>query len=70
MNSVKRLVFNLTKIQFFKYLISMYCLVVEVLNDQNLFTESNLGDCFRVMSSFIKVVISQNELQLLGRVEK
>ena len=67
-NSLKRLVFDLTKIPFLKCLISIYLLIVEVLNDQNLFTESNLG--FRVMSSFIQVVISQNELQLLSRAEK
>ena len=35
-------VFDLTKIPFLKCLISLYCLIVEVLNDQNLSTESNL----------------------------
>ena len=50
-NSVERLVFDLTKIPFLKYLISAYCLIVEVLNDQNLFTESNLGDWF---SSYVQ----------------
>ena len=34
------------KIPFLKCLISMSCLIVEVLNDQNLFTESNLANWF------------------------
>ena len=42
-NSVKRLVFELTKIPFLRRLISICRLIVEVLNDQNLFTESNLA---------------------------
>ena len=46
LNSVKRLVFDLTKIPFLKCLISIYHLIVEVLNDQNIFTESNSGDWF------------------------
>ena len=50
-NSVKRLVFDLRKIRFFKCLISIDFLIVEVLNDQNLFTESNLGDWF---SSYVQ----------------
>ena len=45
-NSVKRLVFDLTKIPFLKRLISVPHLIVEVLNDQNLFTESNLANWF------------------------
>ena len=45
----------------------MYRLIVEVLNDQNLFTESFIWLIgFPVMSSFVQVVISQNELKLLG----
>ena len=48
-NSVKRLIFDLTKIPFLKCLISIYSLIV--LNDQNLFTESNLGDWF---SSYVQ----------------
>ena len=67
---MKHFVFDLTKIPFLKCLVNIYCLIVEVFNDQNLFTESDLGDCFSSLSSFIQVVISQNELQLLGRVEK
>ena len=40
---MKRLVFDLTKIPYLKRLISIYSLIVEVLNDQNLFTESSRG---------------------------
>ena len=43
-NSMKCLVFDLTKIPFLKCLLNIYRLTVEVLNDQNLFTKSNLGD--------------------------
>ena len=43
---MKRLVFDLTKIPFLKCLISIYRLIVEVMNDQNLLTESNLGYWF------------------------
>ena len=49
---MKLLVFDLTKISFLKRLIGISCLIVEVLNDQNLFTESNLADWF---SSFVQV---------------
>ena len=42
--SVKHSVFDLTKISFLKCLISTYLLIVEFLNDQNLFTELNLGE--------------------------
>ena len=45
-NSVKRLAFDLTEIPFLKCLISIYCLIAKVLNDQNLFTESNLVNWF------------------------
>ena len=45
-NSMKRLVFNLMKIPFLKCLIGMSCLIVEVLNDQDLFTESDLANSF------------------------
>ena len=45
-HSVKRLVSDLTKMPFLKCLINIYRLIVEVLNNQNLFTESNLGGCF------------------------
>ena len=50
-NSVKRLVFDLTKILFLKCLISTPRLIVEVLNDQNVFTESNLANWF---SSYVQ----------------
>ena len=46
-----RLVFDLTKIPFLKSLISISCLIAEVLNDQNLFTESNLANWF---SSYVQ----------------
>ena len=42
----------------------------EFLNDQNLFTESKLADRFSTYVLFVRVVISQNELKLLGSVEK
>ena len=48
---MKRLVFVLTKIPFLKRLIGMSRLIVEVLNDQNLFTESNLVNWF---SSYVQ----------------
>ena len=50
-NLVKRLVFDLTKIPFLERLISISRLIVEVLNDHNLFTESNLGNWF---SSYVQ----------------
>ena len=50
-NSVKRLVFDLTKISFLKGLIGISRLIVEVLNDQNLFTESNFASWF---SSYVE----------------
>ena len=48
---MKRLVFDLTKIPFLKCLISIYRLIVEVLNNQNLFTESNMCGWF---SSYVQ----------------
>ena len=45
-NLAKHLVFDLLKIPFLKCLINMSLLIVKVLNDQNLFTESNLANCF------------------------
>ena len=50
-NLLKRLVLDLTKIPFLKCLISRYRLTVEVPNDQNHFTESNLDDWF---SSYVQ----------------
>ena len=48
---MNRLVFDVTKIPFLTCLISMYRLLVEVLNDQNLFTKSNFGGWF---SSYVQ----------------
>ena len=48
---MKRLVFDLTKIPFLKHLIGISRLIVEVINDQNLFTESNLANWF---SSYVQ----------------
>ena len=45
-NSVKRLAFDLTKILFLNRLIGIARLTAEVLNDENLFTESNLTNWF------------------------
>ena len=67
---MKRLVFDLTKIPFFKRLIGISRLIVEVLDDQNFLQKRIWLIGFRVMSSFVQVVISQNELKLLGSVEK
>ena len=50
-NSVKRLVFDLTKIPFLKRLIGISRFIVEALNDQNLFTGSNLVNWF---SSYVQ----------------
>ena len=43
---MKRLVFDVTKVPFLERLISISRLIVGVLNDQNLFTESNLANWF------------------------
>ena len=50
-NSAKRLVFDLTGIPFLECLINIYRLIAKVLNDQNLFTESNLVNWF---SSYVQ----------------
>ena len=50
-NSVKCLVFDSTKIPFVKRLIGISRLIVEVINDQNLLTESNLANWF---SSYVQ----------------
>ena len=42
---------DLTKIPFLRRLISISRLIAEVLNDQNLFTESNLANWF---SSYVQ----------------
>ena len=51
MNSVERLVFDLTKIPFLKRLIGIFRLIVEVLNNHNLFTETILANWF---SSYVQ----------------
>ena len=38
LNSVKRLIFDLTRIPFRKRLIGIFRLIVKVVNDRNLFT--------------------------------
>ena len=53
------------KIPFLKCPIGISRLIVEVLKDKNLFTESNSANWF---SSFVQVVIPQNEMKLLGSV--
>ena len=50
-NSVKRLIFDLKKISFLKRLIGICRLIIEVFNDQNLFTEPNLANWF---SSYVQ----------------
>ena len=68
---MKRLVFDLTKIPFLKRLIGISRLIVEVLDDQNLFTESSLANCF---SSYVQFCsgghFSERAQKLLGSVEK
>ena len=48
---MKHSVFDLMKMPFLKCLISIYRLIVEVLNDQNPFTKSNLTNWF---SSYVQ----------------
>ena len=48
---MKRLVFDLMKISFFRRLIGVSRLIVEVRNDENLFTESSLANWF---SSYVQ----------------
>ena len=48
---MKRLVFDLTKIPFLKRLMDVSRLIVNVLSDQHLFTESNLANWF---SSYVQ----------------
>ena len=52
---MKRVVFDLSKVPFHTILISIYHSTVEVLNDQNLFTELSLGDWF---SSYVQFYTS------------
>ena len=48
---MKRLIFDLTKIPFFNYLISIYRLIIKVLNNRNLFKELDLDDW---LSSYVQ----------------
>ena len=48
---MKRLVFDLTKIQFLKRLIGTSRLIVKVVDNPNFFTESNLANWF---SSYVQ----------------
>ena len=63
--------FDLTKMPFLKRLIGLSRLIVEVLDNQNLSTESNLANWF---SSYVQFSSGghffQNALNLLGSVEK
>ena len=56
-NSFKRLVFDLTKIPFLKRLIGISRLIVEVLNNQNLFTELNLANWFSSYAQLCSVLL-------------
>ena len=49
---MKRLVSDLTKLPFLKCLIGISRVIVEVLDDQNLFTESNLVNW---LSSYVQL---------------
>ena len=69
-NSMIRSAFDLTKVSFIKRLISISHLIVEVLNDQNLFTESNLANQFSSYVKFCSSGHSQKEMKLLASVEK
>ena len=51
-NSVKRLVLDVMKISFLKRLIGISHLIVEALDDQNFFTESNLANWFSTYVQF------------------
>ena len=63
---MKRLVFDLTKIPFLKHLIGISRLIVEVLIDQNLFTESTLVNWFLSYVQFC----SGGHFSTSGSVEK
>ena len=63
---MKRLVFDLTKIPFLKRLISISRLIVEVLDDQNLFTESHLANWFSSYVQFCSGGHFSEQLKLLG----
>ena len=67
---MKRLVLNLMKIPFLKRLMGISHLIVEVLNDQNLFTELNLANWFSSYVQFCAVCHFSERLKLLSSVEK
>ena len=71
-NSAKRLVLDLKKVPFLKRLISTYHLIVVLkFSTIRIFLPNRIWQIgFRVMSSFVQVVISQNELKLHGSVKK
>ena len=69
-NLVKRLVFDLTKIPFLKRLIGISLLIVEVLNDQNLFTESNLANWFSNYVQFCSGVYFSERAEAARQCEK
>ena len=48
---MKRLVFDLANIPFLECLIGISRIIIKVINDQNLFTESNLANWF---SSYVQ----------------
>ena len=64
---MKCLVFDLTKIPFFKPLVGISRLIVEVFNDQNLFTESNLANWF---SSYVQFCSGGHFSERAEAVEK
>ena len=66
-NSVKRLVFDLTKVPF-NQCISFD--IVEVPNDQSLFTESNLANWFSSYVQFCSGGHFSEPAEMLGSVEK
>ena len=67
---MKRLVFDLMKIPFLKRLIGISRLIIEVLNDHNLFAESNLVDWFSRYVQFCSGGHFSERAELLGRVKK
>ena len=70
LNSVKHFVFDLTKIPFLKSVIGISCSNFK-FSTIRIFLQNRIWLIgFRVMSTFVQVVISQNELKLLGSVEK
>ena len=67
---MKRSVFDLKKIPFLERLIGISRLIVEVLNDQNLFTESNAANWFLSYVQFCSGGHFSERAELLGGVQK